>query len=108
MSFNEGSATEKGSIMLSRGDLLMIKQMRVLGAHIIDIAHHVGCCERTVMRHLALRPPPSIPPEREKMKKLRSFMDYIDTRLREHVWNAEVIYQELKMQGYHSFAACSV
>lgn len=34
--------------MLSRGDLLMIKQMRIHGAHIIDIAHHIGCSERTV------------------------------------------------------------
>ncbi|WP_167521828.1 hypothetical protein [Pectobacterium odoriferum] len=30
----------------------MIKQIRIHDAHIIDIAHHIGCSERTVRRHL--------------------------------------------------------
>lgn len=84
--------------MLSRGDLLMIKQMRIHGAHIIDIAHHVGCSERTVRRHLIEKPVNAR--RREPMRKLRPFMDYVDLRLREHVWNTEVIYQEIKQQGY--------
>ncbi|WP_459609662.1 IS21 family transposase [Dickeya oryzae] len=84
--------------MLSRGDLLMIRQMRIHGAHIIDIAHHIGCSERTVRRHLTEKP--VVTRKREPMKKLRPFMDYVDLRLREHVWNAEVIFQEIKQQGY--------
>lgn len=76
----------------------MIKQMRFHGAHIIDTACHVGCSERTVRRHLTVRF--SAPLLREHMGKLRPFMDYIDLRLNEHVWNAEVIYQEIKLQGY--------
>lgn len=77
----------------------MIKQMRIHGAHIIDIAHHVGCSERTVRRHLSTQNSVSRPP-REKMKKLQPYMNWIDQRLREHVWNAEVIYQEIAQQGY--------
>lgn len=76
----------------------MIKQMRIHGAHIIDIAHHIGCSERTVRRHLTEKP--VIARRREPMRKLRPFMDYVDLRLREHVWNTEVIFQELKQQGY--------
>ncbi len=75
----------------------MIKQMRIHGAHIIDIAHHIGCSERTVRRHLTEKPVATR--KREPMKKLRPFMDYVDLRLREHVRNAEVIFQEIKQQG---------
>jgi hypothetical protein len=77
--------------MLSRGDLLMIKQMRIHGAHIIDIAHHIGCSERTVRPHLTERV--VVTRKREPMRKLRPFMDYVDLRLREHVWNTEVIFR---------------
>ncbi|MBE0090333.1 hypothetical protein FOT81_03715 [Raoultella planticola] len=37
------------------------------------------------------------------MKNLLSFIDYFDLCLNEHVWNAEVIYQEIKLQGYDCF-----
>ncbi|CAM0555328.1 hypothetical protein EHLJMEHL_04917 [Vreelandella titanicae] len=40
--------------MLSREDFLMIKQLHQRGAHLVDIAHQIGCCERTV-RRLATR-----------------------------------------------------
>lgn len=76
----------------------MIKQMRIHGAHIIDIAHHIGCSEHTVRRHLTEKPVNAR--GREPMRKFRPFMDYVDLRLREHVWNTEVIYQEIKQQGY--------
>ncbi len=77
----------------------MIKQMRIHGAHIIDIAHHVGCSERTVRRHLKQQSKPARP-DRQPMKKLKPFMPYIDQRLREHVWNASVIFQEIRLLGY--------
>lgn len=46
--------------MLSREDCYMIKQVRGQGAHIVDIAHQIGCSERTVRRHLALPAPRSL------------------------------------------------
>lgn len=34
------------------------------------------------------------------MVKLKPFMDYIDMRLAENVWNSEVILAEIKAMGY--------
>nr|WP_283251993.1 IS21 family transposase [Enterobacter bugandensis] len=85
--------------MLSREDFYMIKHMRKQGVYIIDIATHVGCSERTVRRYLKYPEPPARK-TRHKMAKLKPFMDYIDTRLAENVWNGEVILSEIKAMGY--------
>lgn len=77
----------------------MIKQMRQQGAHIVDIATQVGCSERTVRRYLKYPEPPARK-TRHKMAKLKPFMDYIDIRLAENVWNGEVILAEIKAMGY--------
>ncbi|SRQ35787.1 IS21 ORF1 [Shigella sonnei] len=76
--------------MLSREDFYMIKQMRQQGAYIVDIATQIGCSERTVRRYLKYPEPPARK-TRHKMVKLKPFMDYIDMRLAENVWNSEVI-----------------
>lgn len=75
----------------------MIKQMRRQGAYIIDIATQVGCSERTVRRYLKYPEPPARK-TRHKTAKLKPFMDYIDTRLAENVWNGEVIHGQA-LQG---------
>ncbi len=77
----------------------MIKQMRQQGAYIVDIATQVGCSERTVRRYLKYPEPPARK-TRHKMVKLKPFMDYIDMRLAENVWNSEVILAEIKAMGY--------
>lgn len=73
--------------MLSREDFYMIKQMRQQGAYIVDIAAQIGCSERTVRRYLKYPEPPARK-TRHKMVKLKPFMDYIDMRLAENVWNS--------------------
>lgn len=85
--------------MLSREDFYMIKQMRQQGAYIVDIATQVGCFKRTVRRYLKYPEPPARK-TRHKMAKLKPFMDYIDMRLAENVWNGEVILAEIKAMGY--------
>ncbi|MDR6299367.1 DNA replication protein DnaC [Pantoea dispersa] len=85
--------------MLSREDFFLIKQMRQQGAYIVDIATQVGCSERTVRRYLKYPEPPARK-TRHKMAKLKPFMDYIDMRLAENVWNSEVILAEIKAMGY--------
>ncbi len=87
--------------MLSREDFYMIKQMRQQGAYIVDIATQIGCSERTVRRYLKYPEPPARK-TRHKMVKLKPFMDYIDMRLAENVWNSEVIFAEIKAMGYTS------
>ncbi|EFK2697749.1 IS21 family transposase, partial [Escherichia coli] len=85
--------------MLSREDFYMIKQMRQQGAYIVDIATQIGCSERTVRRYLKYPEPPARK-IRHKMVKLKPFMDYINMRLAENVWNSEVIFAEIKAMGY--------
>jgi len=87
--------------MLSREDFHMIKQLRQQGAHIVDIAHRIGCSERTVRRNLALPAPPTGKPAVRKPHKLDPFKAFIDQQLANQVWNAEVIYQQIKEQGYN-------
>ena len=86
--------------MQSREDFLMIKQLRVQGAHIVDIAHRIGCSERTVRRYLALPAPPTGKPKHRRPSKLDPFKPFIDQQLANEVWNAEVIFQQLREQGY--------
>lgn len=86
--------------MLSREDHLMIKQIHTQGAYIIDIARYIGCSERTVRRHLLEPEHLRRGSSRRRMRKLEPYIDFIDTRLSEHVWNAQVIFQEIKAQGY--------
>lgn len=100
MLFPDGYHTRKGNHMLSREDFFMIKQMRLQGAYIVDIATYIGCSERTVRRYLKF-PEPTARKTRFKMAKLRPFMDYIDMRLTENVWNAEVILHEIKADGLY-------
>lgn len=90
--------------MLSREDFHMIKQLRVQGAHIVDIAHRIGCSERTVRRYLALPAPPTGKPKIHRPGKLDPFKPFIDQQLASEVWNAEVIFQQLREQGYQGSA----
>ena len=78
----------------------MINQLREQGAMIVDIAHQMGCSERTVRRYLALPTPPTGRPSHPKPSKLDPFKAFIDQQLTDNVWNAEVIFQQVKAQGY--------
>nr|WP_268890253.1 IS21 family transposase [Marinobacter nauticus] len=86
--------------MQSREDFHMIKQLRTQGAHIVDIARRIGCSERTVRRYLALPAPPTGKPKTRRPSKLDPFKPYIDEQLADEVWNAEVIFQQLRERGY--------
>lgn len=86
--------------MQSREDFFMIKQLRAKGAHIVDIAHRIGCSERTVRRSLALATPPTGKAKRHRPSKLDPFKPFIDQQLADEVWNSAVIFQQLREQGY--------
>lgn len=86
--------------MQSREDFHMIKQLRHQGVYIVDIAHRIGCSERTVRRYLALPAPPSGKPQKPRVSKLDPFKAYIDELLAQNVWNAEVVRHLLTEQGY--------
>lgn len=78
----------------------MIKQLHQRGAHLVDIAHQIGCCERTVRRHLAREAAPTGRVAKPRASKLDPFKPIIDQLLADNVWNAEVIFQLIREQGY--------
>lgn len=78
----------------------MIKQARDKGCYLEDIACQRGCSVSTVKRALRRQGPP---PKRRpgiRPSKLDDFKPTIDALLTENVWNAEVIFAEIKEQGY--------
>lgn len=78
----------------------MIRQLHQRGAHLVDIAHQIGCSERTVRRHLAREEAPTGRPARPRASKLDPYKPIIDQLLADNVWNAEVIFQLIREQGY--------
>ena len=71
--------------MLSREDFLMIRQLHQRGAHLVDIAHQIGCSERTVRRHLAREAAPTGRPARPRASKLDPYKATIDQLLADNV-----------------------
>lgn len=86
--------------MLSREDFYMIKEMKEQGAHLVDIAHKVGCSERTVRRHLALPSPKNGRRKVPRPSKLDPYRQIIDQYIQQDIWNGEVIFQKLRELGY--------
>jgi transposase len=85
--------------MLTREDYLMITERRRQGAYIKDIAHELGGHPRTVRRALARG---SEPPRRPKRRpsKLDAYKTRVDEMLTDGIWNAEVIYRDIRKAGY--------
>jgi len=86
--------------MLNREDWIMIRQMRDKGCYLREIAAQVGCSERTVRRALKRGGPPPRRRPGVRPSKLDPYKPMIDQLLSEGVWNAEVIYTEIRAQGY--------
>lgn len=84
--------------MLRKEDYYMIHQLARDGVFQAEIAHQMGCSTRTVRRQLLLPAPQSR--ARQKRSKLDSYKPFIDARLSDGVWNAEVILQEIRALGY--------
>ena len=86
--------------MLNREDWIMIRKMRDKGCYLREIAAEAGCSERTVRRALKRGGPPPRRRPGVRPSKLDPYKPQVDQLLSEGVWNAEVIYAELRAQGY--------
>jgi len=85
--------------MLTREDYLMISERRREGVFIKDIATELGVHPRTVRRALKRG---SEPPRRpsQRPSKLDPYKARVDEMLAEGIWNAEVIYRDIRKAGY--------
>ncbi len=86
--------------MLNREDWLMIREMREKGCYLREIAERVGCSERTVRRALKRGGPPPRRRSGVRPSKLDPYKAQVDQLLAEGVWNATVIFAEIKARGY--------
>ncbi|RMH36312.1 MAG: IS21 family transposase [Gammaproteobacteria bacterium] len=86
--------------MLNREDWIMIRDMRKKGCYLREIALQVGCSERTVRRALKRGGPPPRRKSGVRASKLDPYKPQVDQLLSEGVWNAEVIFAEIRAQGY--------
>lgn len=78
----------------------MIKQAREKGCYLEDIASQAGCSVSTVKRALKRQGPPPRRRPGIRASKLDDFKPVIDALLAENVWNADVIFAEIREQGY--------
>lgn len=86
--------------MLNREDWYMTREMRQKGCYLQDIAEQVGCSERTVQRALKRGGPPAKRRKGIRPSKLDSYKAKVGALLQEGVWNAEVIFAEIRALGY--------
>lgn len=83
--------------MLAREDYLMISEQRSEGVFIKDIAAELGVHPKMVRRALkrGSQPRPSLRPS-----KLDPYKAWVDEMLADGIWNAEVIYRDIRKAGY--------
>lgn len=77
-----------------------IVRMRQEGLAISEISRLLEIDRKTVRKYLADARPRSYPRRPPRPSPLAPFADYITTRLSQGVWNAVVLYEELKTRGY--------
>lgn len=86
--------------MLTQEDYWMIHELIERGIYLKDAAAELGVSPRTMRRALARQGPPSRRRKRERFEKLIPYMARVDELLSQNVWNAEVIFADIKARGY--------
>lgn len=86
--------------MLKQEDFLMIRHKAQQGAYLKDIAAELGIHPRTVRRALQRGGAPSRRRPGARRSKLDPFKSQVDALLAQGVWNAQVIFTELRRSGY--------
>ncbi|WP_340701539.1 helix-turn-helix domain-containing protein [Brevibacillus borstelensis] len=86
--------------MVKNGEFFVIKEMRLKGMSITQIAEEMGRDRKTVRKWLLKDTPESFPTRKPRPSKLDPFKDFICTRMAEGCQNARIIFEEIKARGY--------
>lgn len=90
----------KVAAVLRGGEVKDIVRMRQEGLAISEISRLLEIDRKTVRKYLADARPRAYPRRPPRPSPLAPFVDYVTTRLDQGVWNAVVLYEELKTRGY--------
>ncbi len=85
--------------MIKDVEILDIKQKRKNGMSIADIALETGYCQKTISKWLKHDGPPRHS-RAKRPSKLDPYKEYIMKRMADGVFNCEVLFREIKQQGY--------
>lgn len=85
--------------MIKDVEILDIKQKRKNGMSIADIALETGYCQKTIGKWLKHDGPPRYS-RAKRPSKLDPYTEYIMKRMADGVFNCEVLFREIKQQGY--------
>lgn len=86
--------------MVKNGEFFVIKEMRLKGMSITQIAEETGRDRKTIRKWLLKETPESYPARKPRPSKLDPFKDFIRTRMAEGCQNARIIFEEIKARGY--------
>ncbi|GAB7389254.1 IS21-like element ISMac9 family transposase [Bacillaceae bacterium] len=86
--------------MVKNGGLFMIKEMKRRGMSISQIAEELGRDRKTIRKWLQESSPGSYQRTTNRKSKLDPYKDYIRQRMEEGCFNAVVLFDEIKAQGY--------
>jgi len=91
---------QEACLLAGRGDWMYIKAQIAKGVYQKDIARELGVHPKTISRALKRGGPPRGKRPRARRSKLDPFKPLIDRMLREGVWNAVVIFRQIRLRGY--------
>ncbi|WP_278342890.1 helix-turn-helix domain-containing protein [Parageobacillus thermoglucosidasius] len=86
--------------MIRNGEFYMIHEMKKRGMSISQIANELGRDRKTIRKWLQQSEPAYYQRHVKRPSKLDPFKDYIRRRMEEGCLNANVIFDEIKAQGY--------
>lgn len=87
--------------MLRGGEVHHIQELKRQGLSLSAIASLTGYDRKTIRKYLAPEEPvPIYGPRAPRESKLTPFVPYLERRLQEGVWNAQVLLRELTDRGY--------
>ena len=88
------------AILLRGGELKEIQELKCAGLSVTGISRKLGIDRKTVRKYLDNQITPIYGPRAPRPPVLAPHLAYVKVRLSEEVWNAVVLFKELRERGY--------